>query len=84
MCVQQLFVDWYVQLRPAAVRSSCSVCLLFIWEPEELQTTCEGLKQSLKNYEEQITVPNLSQPAPDEHLNDLQKQGFSAIQEGNK
>ena len=65
------------------MRSSCSVCLLFIWEPEELQTTCEGLKQSLKNYEEQITVPNLSQPAPDEHLNDLQKQGFSATQEGN-
>ena len=44
---------------------------------------CESFKQSLKNYEEQITAPNLSPPAPDEHLNDLQKQGFSAIQEGN-
>jgi hypothetical protein len=53
------------------------------WEPEELQNTCESLKQSLKNFEEQITAPNLSQPAPDEHLNDLQKQGFSATQEGN-
>ena len=54
------------------------------WEPEELQNTCESFKQSLKNYEEQITAPNLSQPALDEHLNDLQKQGFSAIQEDNK
>jgi len=54
------------------------------WEPEELQSTCESFKQSLKNYEEQITAPNLSQPALDEHLNDLQKQGFSAIQEDNK
>jgi hypothetical protein len=53
------------------------------WEPEELQNTCESFKQSLKNNEEQITAPNLFQPAPDEHLNDLQKQGFSAIQEGN-
>ena len=52
-------------------------------EPEELQNTCESFKQSLKNYEEQITAPNLSQPAPDKHLNDLQKQGFSATQEGN-
>jgi hypothetical protein len=54
------------------------------WEPEELQNTCESFKQSLNKFEEQITAPNLSQPAPDEHLNDLQKQGFSAIQEGNK
>jgi len=46
------------------------------WEPEELQNTCESFKQSLKNYEEHIA-------APDEHLTDLQKQGFSAIQEGN-
>ena len=53
------------------------------WEPKELQNTCESFKQSLKIYEEQITAPNLSLPAPDEHLNDLQKQGFSAIQEGN-
>ena len=30
----------------------------------------------------QITAPNLSQPAPDKHRNDLQKQGFSATQEG--
>ena len=43
------------------------------WEPEELQNTCESFKHSLKNYGEQITAPNLSQPAPDEHLNDLQK-----------
>jgi len=41
------------------------------WEPEELQNTCESFKQSLKNYEEQITAPNLSQPASDEHLNNL-------------
>ena len=45
------------------------------WEPEELQNMCESFKQSLKNYEEQITTLNLSQPASDEHLNDLQKQG---------
>jgi hypothetical protein len=51
------------------------------WEPEELQNTCESFKQSLSKFEEHIAAPNLSQPAPDEHLNDLQKQGFSAIQE---
>ena len=39
--------------------------------------------QSLNKFEEHIAAPNLSQPAPDKHLNDLQKQGFSAIQEGN-
>jgi len=49
------------------------------WEPEELQNTFESFKQSLKKFEEQITAPNLPQPAPDEHLNDLEKQGFSAI-----
>ena len=54
------------------------------WEPEELQSTCESFKQSLNKFEEHNAAPNLSQPAPDEHLNDLQKQGFSAIQEGNK
>jgi hypothetical protein len=53
------------------------------WEPEEKQNTCESFKQSLKSYEEQITAPNLSRPALNEHLNDLQKQGFSAIQEDN-
>jgi hypothetical protein len=53
------------------------------WEPEKLKNTCESSKQSLNKFEEQITAPNLSQPAPDEHLNDLPKQGFSAIQEGN-
>jgi hypothetical protein len=53
------------------------------WEPEELQNTCESFKQNLKKFEEHIAAPNLSQPAPDEHQNDLQKQGFSAIQEGN-
>ena len=52
-------------------------------EPEELQNSCESFKQSLNKFEEQITAPNLSQPAPDKHLNDLQKQGFSATQEGN-
>ena len=51
------------------------------WEPDELQNTCESFKQSLKKFEEQITAPNLSQPAPDGHLNDIQ--GFSAIEEGN-
>jgi hypothetical protein len=54
------------------------------WEPEELQNTRESFKQSLNKFEVQITAPKLSQPAPDGHLNDLQKQGFSAIQEGNK
>ena len=53
------------------------------WEPKELQNTRESFKQSLNKFEEHIAAPNLSQPAPDEHLNDLQKQGFSAIQEGN-
>jgi hypothetical protein len=53
------------------------------WESEELQNTCESFKQSLNAFEEHIAAPNLSQPAPDGHLNDLQKQGFSAIQEGN-
>jgi len=48
-----------------------------------IENTCESFKQSLQNYEKQITTSNLSQPAPDEHLNDLQKQGFSAIQEDN-
>jgi len=38
-----------------------------------------SFKQSLKNYEEQIKAPNISQPAPDEHLNNLQKQGFSVL-----
>jgi len=32
-------------------------------------------------YEEHITAPNLPQPAPDTHLNDLQKQGILANQE---
>jgi hypothetical protein len=53
------------------------------WEPEELQNTCESFKQSLKKFEEHIAAPNLSQPASDEHLKDLQEQGFSAIQEDN-
>jgi len=53
-------------------------------QSEELQNTCENFKQSLNKFQEHIAAPNLSQPAPDEHLNDLQKQGFSAIQEGNK
>ena len=34
-------------------------------------------------YKEHITAPNLPQPAPHTHLNDLQKQGFSANQERN-
>ena len=54
------------------------------WEPEELQNTCESFRQSLNKFEEHIAAPNLSQPAPDKHLHDLQKQGFSAIEEGNK
>ena len=54
------------------------------WEPEELQNTCESFKQSLNKFGEHIAAPNSSQSAPDEHLNDLQKQGSSAIQEGNK
>ena len=52
-------------------------------QPGKLQNTCESFKQSLNEFEEHIAAPNLSQPAPDEHLYDLQKQGFSAIQEGN-
>ena len=35
------------------------------WEPEELQDMCECFKQSYNKSEEQITAPNLSQPAPD-------------------
>ena len=35
------------------------------WEPEELQNTCESFKRSLKKFEEQITAPNLPQPAPE-------------------
>ena len=54
------------------------------WEPEELQNTCDSFKQSLNKVKEHIAAPNLSQPAQNEHLNDLQKQGFSATQEGNK
>jgi hypothetical protein len=34
-------------------------------------------------YKEHITAPNLPQPAPDKHFNDLQKQGFLANQEEN-
>jgi len=34
-------------------------------------------------YKEHITAPNLPRPAPDTHLGDLQKQGFSANQERN-
>ena len=45
------------------------------WEPEELQITCESFKQSLKNYEKQITTPNLSQHASDKHLIDLKNKG---------
>ena len=41
------------------------------------------LQAEPQNYEVQITVPDLSQPTTDKHLNDLQKQGFSAIQEDN-
>jgi len=37
------------------------------WEPEELQNTCESFKQSLKKFEEQITAPNLPQPAPEHY-----------------
>jgi hypothetical protein len=46
------------------------------WEPEELQNTRESFKQSLDKFEERNAAPNSSQPALDEHLNDLQKQGF--------
>ena len=53
-------------------------------QPGSQKNTCESFKQSLIKFEEHIAAPNLSQPAPDENLNDLLKQGFSAIQEGNK
>ena len=45
------------------------------WEPEELQNTWESFKQSLNKFEEHIAAPNVSQSAPDEHLNDLQNKG---------
>ena len=61
-------------------RESVEVSWNPTWEPKELQNTCESFKQSLNKSEEHIAAPNLSPPAPD----DLQKQGFSAIQEGNK
>jgi len=51
--------------------------------PEELQNSCESFKRSIQMYKEHITAPNLPQPAPHTHLNDLQKQGFSANQERN-
>ena len=35
------------------------------WEPEDLQNTCGSFKKSLKKFEEQITAPNLPQPAPE-------------------
>jgi len=38
---------------------------------------------SLQRYKEHITASNLPHSAPDTHLNDLQKQGFSANQERN-
>jgi len=38
--------------------------------------THESFRRSLQIYKEHITAPNLPQPAPDTHLNDLQKQGF--------
>jgi hypothetical protein len=49
-----------------------------IWEPEELQNTCKSFRRSLQMYKEHITAPNLPQPASDTHLDDRQKQGFSA------
>jgi len=52
-------------------------------EPEGLQDTCKSFRHGLKKYIELITTPDLSTPAPDIHLNDLQKQGFSANQERN-
>jgi hypothetical protein len=48
-----------------------------------MKNTCKGFRRSLQKHEEHITTPNLPQPAPDTHLNDLQKQGFSANQERN-
>ena len=50
-------------------------------KPEELQNTCKSFRHSLKKHKEHITAPDLPQPAPDTHLNDLQKQGCSANQE---
>ena len=80
----------YERLLPASLNNLGTQCtslqcrhFLTPREPDELQNTCESFKQSLNKFEEQITAPNLSHPAPDEHLNDLHKQGFSAIQEGN-
>ena len=48
-----------------------------------MKNTCKGFRRSLQKHEEHITTPNLPQPAPDTHLNDLQKQVLSANQERN-
>ena len=45
------------------------------WEPEVLQNACESFRQSLNKFEGHIGAPNLSQPSPDEHLNDLENKG---------
>ena len=49
----------------------------------ELQITCESFRRSLRKYEEHITTTKLVQPAPDIHIIDRPKQGFSANQERN-
>ena len=38
-----------------------------------VKASIEACKQSLNKFEEHIAAPDLSQPAPDEHLNDLQE-----------
>jgi len=82
-CLYQSEPKWKGRPYPLSEERDLEVSWNPTWESEELHNTCESFKQSLKKFEEQITAPNVSQPAPDEHLNDLQKQGFSAIQEGN-
>ena len=52
-------------------------------QPGVAAQPCESFRRSLKRYKEHITAPNLPQPAPDTHHNDLPKQGFSANQERN-
>ena len=82
-CLYQSESKWKGKPYPLSEKEIVEVSWNPTWEPEELQNTCESFKQSLNKSEEHIAAPNLSQPAPDEHLNNLQKQGFSAIQEDN-
>ena len=83
-CLYQSELKWKGQPYPLSEKRNCGSLMEPNVGARRTTNTWESFKQSLNTFEEHIAAPNLSQPAPDEHLNDLQKQGFSAIQEGNK